>query len=177
MAQFVFQICGTILGLFLGIFIGIPMERAHFRDLEMREAKIRNYFMTDLKRLPNGMTALGSRMVTGQVVMGSDYLKTMLSRLRNIFGGEMKSFQKIMDRARREALLRAVDEAQRLGAFGLINIRYETSRIGSAEHRKGGVPMAEILCYGTAIFHDNAQNNQNDQDDMWDVNDASDLIS
>ncbi|NOG54786.1 MAG: heavy metal-binding domain-containing protein [Planctomycetes bacterium] len=147
----VFRIIMTIVGLLVGAIFGIPIERAHYRNLEEREQKIRRFPITDLKSVPGGIEVSGARMVIGQVVVGSDYLKTFLSKLRNIFGGEMISFQRVMDRARREALLRAVEQAQSLGACALINVRYDTSRIGSMQ-QKGGVPMAEVVCSGTALF-------------------------
>ena len=52
-----------------------------------------------------------------------DYLKNFLSRIRNIFGGEMKSYRTLMVRARREALLRIVEQAvHEVGAEEVIHI-------------------------------------------------------
>lgn len=149
--QFIIRVIMTIIGLLLGAVFGIRNERAHFRSLQEREERIRHFPITDLKTVPGGIQANGARVVIGQVVVGSDYLKTFLSRLRNIFGGEMISFSRILNRARREALLRAAEQAESLGACALINVRYDTSNIGSASQR-GGVPMAEVVCTGTAIF-------------------------
>jgi uncharacterized protein YbjQ (UPF0145 family) len=145
--QFIF----TIIGLILGICFGIPREKAHLRELDRREAEQADFIVTDLRTMPGGFDAAGGELVMGQVVIGSDYLKTFLSKFRNFFGGEMKSFERMLFRARREAQLRMVEEARRRGAGAVINVRIETSRIGQAEQR-GGNPMAEILCYGTAVF-------------------------
>jgi len=173
--QIIAQIIMTILGLIIGAVFGIPIERAHYRNLVERESRMRDFPVCDLKKVPACLSADGSRLVTGQVVIGSDYLKTFLSKLRNIFGGEIRSFERCMDRARREALLRATEEARRIGASSVINVRYETSRIGSAQ-RKGGVPMAEVLCYGTAVFDSSTTGRSTSHTPPWIVQQAGDMI-
>ena len=146
-AQFIM----TILGLLLGVIFGIPRERAHLRELDQREAATAQFSTTDIKTPPAGIVPADGSLVIGQVVIGSDYLKTFLSRFRNIFGGEMRSFETMLTRARREARLRMIDQAQRMGATAVVNMRIETSRIGQATQR-GGNPMAEVICYGTALL-------------------------
>ncbi len=88
----------------------------------------------------------------GATVVASDYLKTFVANLKNLFGGELKSFASLMDRSRREARLRMVEEARRQGAIGVINVRFETSQIGAATSQSKGSGMSEVICYGTAIM-------------------------
>lgn len=139
-------------GLMLGVVFGMTAERRHFRRLAERESQI-SIPVVDLKTLPPGLesAAGGGALVMGQVVIASDYLKTMLSGFRKIFGGEMKSFERMIERARREALLRAIDECESKGGIALINVRFETSQIDSMQRKKMR-PMAEVLCFGTAVL-------------------------
>ncbi len=138
---------------FLGIFgglIGYLVGKRHLRKLTEREATYA-IPITDLKRMPKGMAGADGHMVFGQVVIASDYFKTLFSKIRNIFGGEMRSFEQMFERARREALSRAMAEAEALGAIALINVRFDTSTI-SAMRKNNTKPMAEILCTATAIL-------------------------
>ncbi len=91
-----------------------------------------------------------SRLVTGNAVISLDYFKRFLAGLRNIFGGEVISYQSLIDRARREAILRMKREAGK--ADMIINLRIETSSIGQNANRRNTVGSIEAIAYGTAIF-------------------------
>ena len=69
------------------------------------------------------------------------------SGLHGLFGGEMKTYETLVNRARSEALVRMLEEAKKYEATIVWNIRFETSTI-SGKNRPGGV---EVLAYGTAI--------------------------
>jgi len=135
----------------IGYFMGGANERKHVADIEVREQRHQTFPVTDLKTTVGMPGTTGGALVLGQVVIASDYLKTWLAGLRNLFGGEMKSFQTLLDRARREARLRMVESAISQGAVGIINVRFETSQIGQGSGNRG-LPMSEVLCYGTAVF-------------------------
>ena len=55
-------------------------------------------------------------MVTGNVVISVDYFKTVVAGLRNLVGGNVNTYETLLDRARREALLRLQQQALELGA-------------------------------------------------------------
>ncbi|OYT56309.1 MAG: hypothetical protein B6U76_04060 [Desulfurococcales archaeon ex4484_217_2] len=82
-------------------------------------------------------------VVTGSVVRAKHIGKDILATLRNIVGGEVKEYTELLKEARKEALRRMVEEARKLGANAVINIRFSTSAIASG--------AAEILAYGTAV--------------------------
>ena len=73
------------------------------------------------------MIAVSGELVMGGVVLGSDRGKQVVAQLRSLLGGEVRSFQKILVRARREARLRMLEEARRIGADCVVNVRFETS--------------------------------------------------
>ena len=133
---------GIIFGLFwVLVVIGLPIafiitgrirEKNHFEDIARREAIHHGFPVIDISLLPAGMTASRGELVTGQVVIASDYLKNFFAQYRQLFGGEMKSYQTMMQRGKAEARLRMIEEAKRLGATAVINVRFETSQIGQA---------------------------------------------
>ena len=137
--------------LLLGSTIGRTRERRHFADLEQREATNREFLVTDLKTVPPGMHPQNATLVLGATVIASDYLKTLFSGFRMIFGGEMKSYSSMIERARREARLRMIESARAAGAMAVINIRFETSNVSGTTGRNAA-PMSEVLCYGTALL-------------------------
>ena len=84
----------------------------------------------------------------GSAVISIDYFKRFLASLRNIFGGTVKSYESLIDRARREALIRMKEMAG--DATVIVNVRIETSTIGRSANRKG-VGCLEAIAYGTAM--------------------------
>ena len=69
----------------------------------------------------------------------------------NVVGGRVKSFERMVMRARREAVLRMQEDAKRQGAHMVINVRMVTSNIVRSVEQKKGMAAAEIFAYGTAI--------------------------
>jgi len=82
-------------------------------------------------------------IVKGSVVWSKNVGKDILSSFKTLVGGEIKSYSEMMDEARDIATKRMVEEAQGLGADGIVNIRYATSAIMQG--------AAEVIAYGTAI--------------------------
>ena len=130
----------------VGFVFGQIAERRHFKDLDRREAALERFPVVDLARLP-GLDAASATVVYGEVVVATDYFKTFLAGLRNIVGGEVGSYQKLLDRARREARLRMLEQARQLGASAVVNVRYEMNDIGGQR-----ATNTEIFCFGTALI-------------------------
>ena len=124
--------------------IGRAREAAHIRELEDREGRVAHVPLLDTSTAP-GVDAVHSEIVMGNVVIGTDYLKQWLSSWRMLFGGEMKSYQTVLTRARREAQLRMLEDAFDRGARAVVNVRFETSQVS------GRLAAPEVLCYGTLV--------------------------
>ena len=140
----------------LGLFVGRHREKSHFRNLARREAETADMLITEIRSFPGGVSRrLPPAMMVAEVTIATDYLKNFLSGLRNIFGGEMKSYQTLMVRARREALLRIVEQARTAGYDAICNVRLETADIGGATTRKK-VAMCSIVASGTAYCRESA---------------------
>ena len=143
------QVAPIVALLVLGFSIGTIVERRHLRRLDRRELALSDLLVT-ASRAPDsrGCEALG--MVVGEVVIGSDYFKTFAAKLRMIVGGELRSFESLMVRARREAVVRMLESAKALGANSVVNVRFATSNIGSMRAKRPAA-MVEMYAYGTAI--------------------------
>ncbi len=137
--------------LILAFFTGRAAENSHFKRLQQREEAMRDILLSDLKRFPGG--ADGKRtpsMVVGQVVIATDYLKTFIANIKHILGGELKTYDKLLERARREAICRMMEQARQLGYDAVCNIRIEFSNIGSnTGNRKHEMVTVEAMAYGT----------------------------
>ncbi len=128
-------------------------EQRHLHSLDRREDALKDITLTDLKTPVNDAGISGAHLVSGQAVIGCDYFKSWLAGLRNLIGGEVHSLQTVLTRARREALVRMLDEARNMGANEVINVRFESSNIlsGNPNRKRKGAMCAEIYAYGTAI--------------------------
>ncbi|MCM8827643.1 MAG: YbjQ family protein [Candidatus Omnitrophica bacterium] len=132
-------------------FIGNFIENRHYNYIKEREKRFLNLYTVTTKDLPLVEEEIyEARLVYGSVVISVDYFKRILAGLRNIFGGEVSSYETLLDRARREAVLRMKERAK--DAIGIVNLRLETSAIGQSANKRGGIGSVEILAYGTAII-------------------------
>lgn len=136
----------------LGYVVGSARERAHYRSILEREAALADPPIISIKRVPADMPGLGeapdTRIVLGSAVISVDYFKRFLASLKMIFGGRVTAYESLVDRARREALLRMRAEAHALGARMIVNVRMETASVSKG--RGGAVGTIEVLAYGTA---------------------------
>jgi len=137
----------------LGFFSGRRVERNHLRQLDQREAQVRHLIVTNTKFIPPELGYRRAEILLGEAVIASDYFKNFVAGLRSFFGGELKSLETLMDRARREATLRVLEVAAAQGASAVFNLRLETSNIGAMQGKKQA-PMAEVLVYGTACYRE-----------------------
>jgi len=143
------QILFPLILVLVFMLIGKGMELHHFKKLEERERQYSNMIVTNLKTIPPQYAKAEPILVMGSAVIATDYFKVFAAGLRTLFGGEMKSYVSLMERARREAVLRMLEQAAQQGATAVWNIRYETSTTqGQQKKKPGGV---EVLAYGTAL--------------------------
>lgn len=132
----------------LGYFFGRRAENKHFKNLIERE-EVMNKLPAMASRMPPQDGRYQQTLVSGNVVIANDYFKTFVAGLRNLFGGKIRSYETLLDRARREAVLRMKEQAQALGAELIFNVKYETSSISGLDSRK--LPIIEVHAYGTAL--------------------------
>ncbi|MFI4910998.1 MAG: YbjQ family protein [Sedimentisphaeraceae bacterium JB056] len=136
-----------LLALISGTLIGI----CHSRSIKKRQIALSHMVVTNFKTTHGNVDSLrNSTLVTGETVFTSDYLRNFISGLRKIFGGEMKSYRALMERAEKEAILRMLEEAQARGYNSVCNVRVSFSNISGM--RKNNAIAIEVLASGTAYF-------------------------
>ena len=141
---------GTVaLLLIVGYTAGTYLERRHYDEIRQRENETRAFPVVTFRSVPADWKVDSCQLVTGGVVVSIDYFKRFLASLRLLVGGELKSYGPVLDRGRREALLRMKRSAMDQGYDAVINVRLETSRV--ANSNGGGTAGVEMLAFGTAV--------------------------
>jgi len=133
--------------LFLGYVFGTLAEKKHYKSIREREEALK-FLPTIMLKKPLDPTSIKEyKLVNGSVVLSIDYFKKFVAGLINLFGGNVTVYETLIDRARREAILRMKSNAS--NASEIINIRIETSSISKNAKSIGSI---EVLAYGTAIY-------------------------
>lgn len=136
--------------LLIGYVFGTLIERRHFASIRNREATHRRFPVTTFEALPPDWQVRDCTLVSGNVVISLDHFKRLIASLRTLFGGRITTYEPLLDRARREALLRVIEQARRGGYDALINVRLETSHLANTRGENGTAGI-EILAFGTAL--------------------------
>ncbi len=140
-----------ILLLVVTYFVGSYFEARHFRDIVKREDAAHGFPAISFRTMPEDWTATSSTLVTGSIVISLDYFKRVIAGLRGLVGGRIKTYEPLLERARREALLRMIESARQEGYDAVINVRLETSRLANARGDGKGTAGVEMLAFGTAV--------------------------
>ena len=139
------------LALMFAYFIGSLIERNHFRNIRKREDQYHGFPVVSFDTMPDDWNAGSSTLVTGSIVVSLDYFKRVIAGLRSLVGGRIKTYEPLLDRARREALLRMIEDARRQGYDAIFNVRLETSRLANSRGDGKGTAGVEMLAFGTAV--------------------------
>jgi len=83
-------------------------------------------------------------MVKGNTVRARHLGKDILAAFKNIVGGEIQEYTKLLAEAREQSLDRMIAEAEKLGANAVVDVRFTTSYIMAN--------VAELLAFGTAVL-------------------------
>lgn len=133
----------------VGYVVGQRKEKKHYESIKKREAELISLVTTNKKKpLMSIDENVSVKLVTGSVCISVDYFKQMLAGLRSIVGGNIRSYETLLDRARREAILRLKESCS--DASEIYNLRLETSSIYKGSGKQIG--SVEILAYATAIY-------------------------
>ncbi len=143
----IYELSLFLILLIVGYISGTVLEKRHYKKIREKEELFKTLPTIALKKPLNMTNIKSSRLVSGNVVISIDYFKKFLAYLINFFGGNISSYETLLDRARREAILRLKEDAK--DASEIINIKIETSSITKNTKSVGAV---EVLAYGTAIY-------------------------
>ncbi|MDQ1275262.1 MAG: hypothetical protein QG610_835 [Euryarchaeota archaeon] len=82
-------------------------------------------------------------MARGSTIQAKHIGKDIMSGLRSIVGGELTEYSEMLEEAREKAINRMVEDARKMGADAVVNVRFMTSMVMAG--------AAEMLAYGTAV--------------------------
>jgi len=126
--------------------IGTFREKAHLQDIVQRERTLVSLPALSMK-CPDDRAVVKVELVYGSVVIGGDFFKQIVASLASIFGMRISVAEAMMDRARREAILRMKEKA--VGADAILNVRVDGLKIGERKKITG----VETMACGTAIYY------------------------
>lgn len=151
--ELLFQLGFLVVLLAVAYIAGKRIEKNHYASIRKREHEYRNILVFNEKTLPASMAGSSFALVSGSVVVGGDFFRQWLAGIKGIFGGRLNSLESIMDRGRREAILRMKEQAHRQGADAIFNVRLNTAMLNQTSGAKGaaGLIKVELFACGTAV--------------------------
>ncbi len=99
--------------------------------------------LTNMESVPGRKITEHYGLVSGSTVRAKHIGRDIMAGLKNIVGGELKGYTELLKESRNEAIRRMMEQAEKLGANAVVNIRFSTSSITQG--------AAELYVYGTAV--------------------------
>jgi uncharacterized protein YbjQ (UPF0145 family) len=99
--------------------------------------------LSTTETIPNRQITEVLGIARGSTIRARNVGRDFMAGLKNIVGGEVKEYTKLLADAREQAMERMLEDARNLGADAVVNIRFTTSQVMQG--------AAEILGYGTAV--------------------------
>ena len=95
------------------------------------------------EHVPGQQETASLGLVRGSSIRARHLGKDIMAAFRNMAGGEVLEYSKLLGESREQAIDRMIEEADSLGADAIIGVRFQTSMVMQG--------AAEMLCYGTAV--------------------------
>ena len=108
-----------------------------------RRGAIGQFPITTALEFTDWPTAQNLGLVYGVIVRSAGLGRNIIAFLRNLAGGEIRQYTRLVEDSRRHALDRMIENAKLVGADGIISMRFDSSEMGRN--------MTEIVAYGTAV--------------------------
>lgn len=83
-------------------------------------------------------------LVKGNTVRARHLGRDILAGLKNIMGGEIEEYTKLLSESRQQSIDRMLEEAKSMGANAVVDVKFATSLVANM--------AAEIIVYGTAVL-------------------------
>lgn len=137
----------------IGLVAGRQNENRHYESIRRREQALSGMPAIPSREWDTGRGVENAWMESVSVVISIDYFKRFAMSIRNFFGGNVRSYESLLDRARREAVLRLKESAAAGGADIIVNLRLDTSSISGAKTRsdRRSIGAVEMIASGTAV--------------------------
>lgn len=141
----------TLVLLVVGFTSGKFIEHLHFQDLAKRERRLRRLPALSTSRIPADWRVEDAMLLTGTVVISLDYWKRFAAGFRQFFGGNVRSYETLFERSRREAILRLKEAAAAKGCDALVGVRLESAELANMTSNGKGTAGVELMAVGTAL--------------------------
>lgn len=129
---------------------GSYIEKNHYKSIKERELRLyKSPVLTFGKAFSKSSKIKNSFLVSSSVVIGCDFFKVFVAAFRSMLGGNVATYESVLDRARREALLRIREQAIAQRANAVINVKLDTIILDAIEERR--YIRVCVVAYGTAI--------------------------
>lgn len=128
----------------LGWTIATLLERRHTAYMNDREKLLKDIKISTNKEA--GEDAETGIMIYGSVVVAHDFFRTLVIQFRKIIGGNIKAYERLVARGRREAFIRMREDARLRGFDRVINVRFAGSHVSGRF-----ISAVEMVAYGTGI--------------------------
>ena len=138
----IFKIGLTLVLFFIGWGFGRFIEQKHLKELAEKEQRLL-HIRIDTNKFQTSEAQ--GQLISSNVVISHDYFKYIIAQIQNFLGGNLTTYESVVERARREAIVRLKQEAEKIGAKQIMGLRLSTTELGM----QGG--MVEVFAYGTAI--------------------------
>ncbi|MEG0483481.1 MAG: heavy metal-binding domain-containing protein [Acinetobacter sp.] len=138
----ILKIVITLVLFFIGWGFGRFIEQKHLKELAEKEQRLL-YIRIDTNKFQTSEAQ--GQLISSNVVISHDYFKYIIAQIQNFLGGNLTTYESVVERARREAIVRLKQEAEKVGAKHIMGLRLSTTELGM----QGG--MVEVFAYGTAI--------------------------
>ena len=99
--------------------------------------------LTNIETVPGKTFVEHFGLVSGSTIRAKHLGRDIMASLKNLVGGELKSYTQLLQESRKQAIERMIEEASQLGANAIVNVRFSTSSIAQG--------AAELYAYGTAV--------------------------
>jgi uncharacterized protein YbjQ (UPF0145 family) len=133
----------------IGYFFGTRAEKQHFQSIRQREQAVHGLVLSVTGAKTPLPDAHQAQLFVGSVVISSDFFKTFIAGLVTLFGGSITVYDSLLERGRREALLRMEEAALAWGAERVVNVRIQTVELSGNSGK--GVVAVEVMAYGTGV--------------------------
>lgn len=131
----------------VGWFFGARHERQHLAQLAIAEKELSQIIVSSERfYVPSIASGSEGELVMGSVVIAQDYFKMVIARVLSLFGKNLTTYETLLDRARREAIVRMRTQAEAKGYNHIYGLRLEVSNINQLGS------MVEAIAYGTAVI-------------------------
>jgi len=99
--------------------------------------------ITNIETVPGKTLIEHFGLVTGSTIRAKHLGRDIMASLKNLVGGEIKSYTRLLQESREQAIDRMIEQARQLGANAIVNVRFSTSSVAQG--------AAELYAYGTAV--------------------------